>query len=375
VLLTATQAAKWGGAQRLSVASLDRFVARVRGSVLSEWVISRTSLEATMSEIALEDVQSQVPTLQVSLSRVGVTNVEKVIRIQANGTEQLYSARLDCFVDLGPQQKGAHMSRFEEVVNDAIGEVVLGESALRAETLAQHIAEKVRDRQEARRAEVHIEARYPEHKPAPESGIVTQEIYSLLGAAVASEIGTRRLVGVRAQGMTACPCAQGLVEARSRERLLGEGFAEDEIERIFEAVPVATHNQRGLGTLHIGCPEDCVNDIDAQALLAIVEDSMSSEIYELMKRSDEGAVVEKAHRRPRFVEDCVREMVRGVVDRFPILTSRHFISARQENLETIHQHNVTAERFGLLGEIRRELHTGEHSAHHVSMREWLDGRA
>jgi GTP cyclohydrolase IV len=328
-----------------------------------------------MSEITLEDVQSQVPTLTVSLSRVGVTNVEKVIRIKADGEEQLYSARLDCFVDLGPQQKGAHMSRFEEVVNDAIGEVVIGEAALRAETLAQHIAEKVRDRQGARRAEVHIEARYPEHKPAPESGIVTQEIYSLLGVAVASEAGTRRLVGVRAQGMTACPCAQTLVQARSRERLVADGFSDADIARIFEAVPVATHNQRGLGTLHIGCPEDCVNDFDAEALLAIVENSMSSEIYELMKRSDEGAVVEKAHRRPRFVEDCVREMVRGVIERFPILTERHFLSARQENLETIHQHNVTAERFGLVGEIRRELDSGEHSPHQVSMREWLDGRA
>jgi GTP cyclohydrolase-4 len=328
-----------------------------------------------MSEITLEDVQAQVPGLQVSLSRVGVTNVEKVIRIQANGTEQLYSARLDCFVDLGPLQKGAHMSRFEEVVNDAIGEVVLGESALRAETLAQHIAEKVRDRQGARRAEVHIEARYPEHKPAPESGILTQEIYSLLGVAVASEVGTRRLVGVRAQGITACPCAQTLVQARARERLADGGFTDEDIERIFDAVPVATHNQRGLGTLHIGCPEDCDTDIDAQVLLAIVEDSMSSEIYELMKRSDEGAVVEKAHRRPRFVEDCVREMVRGVVQGFPALTDRHFVSARQENLETIHQHNVTAERFGLLGEMRSELRSGEHSAHHVSMREWLDGAA
>jgi GTP cyclohydrolase IV len=328
-----------------------------------------------MSEITLEDVQAQTPTLAVSLSRVGVTNVEKVIRIEANGSEQLYSARLDCFVDLGPQQKGAHMSRFEEVVNDAIGEVVIGEAALRAETLAKHIAEKIRDRQDARRAEVHIEARYPEHKPAPESGIVTQEIYSLLGVAVASEIGTRRLVGVRAQGMTACPCAQKLVEGRSRERLTADGFSEDEIDRIFDAVPVATHNQRGLGTLHVGCPEDCDNDIDAEVLLAIVEDSMSSEIYELMKRSDEGAVVEKAHRRPRFVEDCVREMVRGVIGGLPILTDRHFVSARQENLETIHQHNVTAERFGLVGEMRRELQTGEHSEHHVSMREWLDGRA
>jgi GTP cyclohydrolase IV len=328
-----------------------------------------------MSEITLVDVQAQVPSLAVSLSRVGVTNVEKVIRIQANGSEQLYSARLDCFVDLGPQQKGAHMSRFEEVVNDVIGDVVIGESALRAETLAQHIAERVRDEQGARRAEVHIEARYPEHKPAPVSGIPTQEIYSLLGVAVASEAGTRRLVGVRAQGMTACPCAQKLVEARARERLADGGFSAADVARILEAVPLATHNQRGLGTLHIGCPEDCVTDIAAESLLAIVENSMSSEIYELMKRTDEAAVVEKAHRRPRFVEDCVREMVRGVVESFPELTERHFVSARQENLETIHQHNVTAERFGLLGEMRLELTSGEHSAHHLSMREWLDGRA
>src|ERR687898_1380125 len=329
-----------------------------------------------MSDFRLvEDVQEQAPALQVSLSRVGVTNVEKITRIDAGDGETLYSAKLDCFVDLGPLQKGAHMSRFEEVVNDAIGEVVLSKRVFRAETLAMHVAEKARDRQGARRAEVRLEARYPEHKPAPVSGIQTQELYTLLGTAVASEAGTRRLIGVRAQGMTACPCAQGLVQASARERLIDDGFGEEDIEKIFEAVPVATHNQRGLGTLLIGCPEDCVNDIDAERLLAVVEESMSSEIYELMKRTDEGAVVEKAHRRPRFVEDCVRESVRGVMDGFPELTERHFVYARQENLETIHQHNVVAERFGLLGELRREEASGEPSPHHVSTREWLEGRA
>ena len=141
------------------------------------------------------------------------------------------------------------MSRFEEVVNDAIGEVVLSRARLPRRDAREHIAEQVRDRQGARRAEVRLEARYPEHKPAPVSGIETQEIYTLLGTAVAAEAGTRRLIGVRAQGMTACPCAQGLVQARSRERLLERRLRRDEIERIFEAVPVATHNQRGLGTL------------------------------------------------------------------------------------------------------------------------------
>jgi GTP cyclohydrolase I/GTP cyclohydrolase-4 len=183
------------------------------------------------------------------------------------------------------------------------------------------------------------------------------------------------MIGVAAQGMTACPCAQQLVAGAARERLGGDGFSDDEIERIFDAVPVATHNQRGLGTLHIGCPEDCDTDLDAADLLAIVEDSMSSEIYELMKRSDEGAVVEKAHRRPRFVEDCVREAIRGVLEDLGGLTDRHFVFARQENLETIHQHNVVAERFGLLGELRREAQTGEHLTHHTGVREWLDGGA
>jgi GTP cyclohydrolase I/GTP cyclohydrolase-4 len=61
-----------------------------------------------------------------------------------------------------------------------------------------------------------------------------------------------------------------------------------------------------------------------------------------------------------------------VIDRLPQLTDDHWVSSRQENLETIHQHNVVAERFGLLGELRREVASGEHLAHHTSMREWLD---
>lgn len=318
------------------------------------------------------DVQNRRPAIHLSLSRVGVTGVEKVIRIGPPGAEQLFHARLECFVDLGPRQKGAHMSRFEEVVNDAIGEVIVGGSAFHAEHLAQRIAETVRERQEAMRAEVTIAARYPEHKPAPVSGIRTQEMYTVHGSAVATGRGTRRLVGVAAQGMTACPCAQELVAGRARERLAAEGFTADEIGRILEAVPVATHNQRGLGTLWIGCVEDQPIELEAGTLLEIVEGSMSSEIYELMKRSDEGAVVEKAHRRPRFVEDCVREAVSGVIARFGELDDGTFVMSRQENLETIHQHNVVAERFGLLGELRREAATGEHLPHHTSMREWLD---
>jgi GTP cyclohydrolase IV len=320
------------------------------------------------------DVQARRPATHMSLARVGVTGVEKVIRIRANGSEQLFYAELECFVDLGPEQKGAHMSRFEEVVNEAIDAVILGE-AFKAETLAAHIAERVRDRQDGRRAEVTIAARYPEHKETPVSGVPTQEIYTLYGSAVASERGTRRLVGVEAQGMTACPCAQELVMDRAQERLAEDGFTDDEIARVFEAVPVATHNQRGIGTLWIGCPEGCDEPVEAQSLLEIVEAGMSSEIYELMKRSDEQEVVEKAHLQPRFVEDCVREMVRMAVERFRRFGEHAFVGARQENLETIHKHNVVAECHGLLGELERELSGDGRAARHLTMREWLHSPA
>jgi GTP cyclohydrolase IV len=320
---------------------------------------------------AAPDVQAGVPATQVSLSRVGVTGVEKVIRVEADGRENLFYAELECFVDLEPRQAGVHMSRFEEIVGEAIDEVVLGE-AFRAEVLAAHVAAKVRERQGGQRAEVSLTARYPEIVKTPKSGKPTQEIYVLFGTAVASAEGTRTLTGVQAQGMTACPCAQEMVAGLARERLAEQGFDADEIERIVGVVPIATHNQRGIGTLHVGCPEGGPAWIDAPQLLHIVESSMSSEIYELMKRPDEMAVVVKAHENPRFVEDCVREMIRQVVEGYPELPDEAFVMARQENFETIHRHNVVAERYGTLGELRAELASGDHSPHHRTMREWLD---
>ncbi len=316
------------------------------------------------------DAQAELPRTQLSLTRVGVTGVEKVLRV----SEELYYAELECFVDLNPRQAGVHMSRFEEVFNEAIDEVVLGE-AFKTETLAAHLASLVRERQGGMRAEVTIEARYPETVSAPVSGLPTQELYTLFGTAVSSEHGTRTLTGVQAQGMTACPCAQGLVSDRARERLAAKGLEPALIDDVLDTVPIATHNQRGIGRLHLGRPEGSTAVIDARDLVRIVEQSMSSEIYELMKRSDELSVVERAHARPRFVEDCVREMVRRVIETYPDLEDDGFVCARQQNLETIHRHDVVAERTGRVSEIRAEIASGDHSRHHLTMREWLEAPA
>jgi GTP cyclohydrolase IV len=315
---------------------------------------------------ASPDLQASAPEVRIGLSRAGVTGVQKAVRMQHGDQDALVSAEIDCFVDLDPAQKGVHMSRFPELFEEAIDELVIPEKLL-VENLAEHIARQIVDRQEALRAEVRIAARYPIERLTPVTGLTTQELVTLVGIASASPTDSRRVVGVEATGINACPCAQGLVRDQAAERLGEAGFDTVDVERILELVPLATHNQRGRGTLYLGT----ALRLDAEDLVGIVERSMSSPIYELLKRPDELFVVEHAHLSPRFVEDSVRLMVRGAIDDYPELEDEDFVLARQINFETIHNHDVLAERFGTVGEVRGELANGEHSLAHTDLRDWL----
>jgi GTP cyclohydrolase I/GTP cyclohydrolase-4 len=313
-----------------------------------------------------DDLQASEPDVRLGLSRAGVAGASKAIRISYGGVEQQIAADIECTVDLDPSQKGVHMSRFPELFEEAIEEVVIGEAFL-IEVLAEHIAAHIVERQRALRAHVHISARYPIQRTTPVTGLPTQEMVELIGIAAASARGVRRLVGVEAAGINACPCAQGLVRGRASERLLEAGFDDGDVERILELVPIATHNQRGRGTLYVGTQAS----VNAEQLVGLVEGSMSAPVYELLKRPDELFVVEHAHLQPRFVEDSVRIALKGVLDSYPALDDSDFVFSRQVNLETIHTHDVLAERFGTVGELRRELEHGGPLEHHTGLDEWL----
>jgi GTP cyclohydrolase-4 len=320
----------------------------------------------TESRELLDDLQASTPEVRLGLSRAGVQGVAKAIRLRWGGAEKLISAEIDCFVDLDPSQKGVHMSRFPELFGEAIDEVVIGEAFL-VEELAEHIAQHIVGRQKAGRAEVRIAARYPLERRTPVTGLPTQEMISIIGIAAATESRVRRIVGVEATGINACPCAQGLVRGKSSERLLEAGFEAMDVERILELVPLATHNQRGRGTLYVGSD----HPVNAEQLAGIVEGSMSSPIYEVLKRPDELFVVEHAHLQPRFVEDSVRISLQATLEHYPDLKDEDFVLARQLNFETIHSHDVLAERYGTVGELRGELDDGEPAARHTELREWL----
>jgi GTP cyclohydrolase IV len=259
-----------------------------------------------------------------------------------------------------------HMSRFPELFGEAIDEVVIGEAFL-VETLAEHIARHIVDRQGALRAEVRIDAQYPLERRTPVSDLRTQEIATLIGIAAATPDRVRRVVGVEATGINACPCAQGLIRGAAADRLREAGFADGDVGRILELVPLATHNQRGRGTLLVGTDAT----INAEHLVHIVEHSMSSPVYALLKRPDELFVVEHAHLQPRFVEDSVRVALKQTLDDYPRLDAEDFVFSRQVNLETIHDHDVLAERAGTVAELRNELETGEPAPRQTELRDWL----
>jgi GTP cyclohydrolase IV len=317
-------------------------------------------------KLLTHDLQASRPEVRLGLSSAGVKGVAKAIRLRWGSSEKLISAEIDCTVDLAASQKGVHMSRFPELFEEAIEEVVIGE-ALLVEVLAEHIAQHIAERQRALRAEVRIRARYPLERRTPVTRLATQETVVLVGIAAASSAGVRRVIGVEATGINACPCAQGLVRNQASERLLEAGFDDGDVERILELVPLATHNQRGRGTLYVGTEQP----LNAEHLVDIVESSMSAPVYALLKRPDELFVVEHAHLQPRFVEDSVRIALASTLERYPGLGDGDFLYSQQLNFETIHDHDVVAERHGTVGELRDELDSGERPARHTTLDEWL----
>ena len=311
------------------------------------------------------DMQASTPPVELALSRAGVTGVQKAIRIPRGSAETVMAAEIECTVDLARGQKGVHMSRFPEVFDEAIGAAVLGEARI-VEEIAEVIARQIVERQSAVRAEVRITARWPMRRTTPVTGLATQEMVSLIGIAAATEHNSKRVVGVEATGINACPCAQGLVAGRAAERLAEAGFDATDIEQILQLVPIATHNQRGRGTLLVGT----ANAIDAETLVDLVERSMSAPVFELLKRPDELFIVEHAHLQPRFVEDSVRVALKSLLDEVPGLADDDFVLSRQVNLETIHDHEVLAERWGTVGELRTEI-GGDAAPRQTTLADWL----
>jgi len=320
--------------------------------------------------------QEESPEVRLSLNRVGVSSVRRIVQLEIDGQPRVFNGEFTMVADLAPDKAGVHMSRFSEILEEATLDVLAETSApARIERLVEAIAREIVGSQRAIRADVRLRADFGLERWTPVSGKRGEETYTLIGIAHADERGTRRVVGVEAEGMTACPCAQLMVREHSMHELTDAGFTEEEARRALDALPVATHNQRGRGSVLIGVDDARADAIRAEDLVEIVESSMSSETYDLLKRPDEFFIVNKAHHNPKFVEDVVRGILARSLDMYADLGDDTFVFASQVNYESIHKHDAFAEGFGLFGELREELRSGKYVTTKTDLAAWLRTRA
>lgn len=319
--------------------------------------------------------QEEEPDVKLSINRVGVSSVKRMVRLNVGGRETVFNGEFTMVADLAPDRAGVHMSRFSELLEEATLDVLARtDKPGRIEDVVTQIAREIVDSQKALRADVRLRADFGLERWTPVSGKRSEETYKLVGVAHADHSGVRRAIGVEAEGMTACPCAQLMVREHSLRELMDAGFSEADANRALDALPVATHNQRGLGTVLLGTGDDRDLDIRAEDLVEIVENAMSSETYDLLKRPDEFFIVNKAHHNPKFVEDVVRGIMSGVLDVYADFPDHAFLKATQVNYESIHKHDAFAEAFGTFGEMRRELRTGAYDGVKTDLATWLGTR-
>ncbi|MBI5001532.1 MAG: GTP cyclohydrolase I FolE2 [Euryarchaeota archaeon] len=294
----------------------------------------------------LSDVQSRRPSARFKLTRVGVTGVKKPISIERPGKTVMLTATIDMYVDLPATQKGSHMSRNVEVLDEAVDRT-FSKPGKSLEDLAKGLAaELLRRHDYASSAEVQVAADYFLDKKAP-SGRKTTEVYRLTASAKGTRDGrsakVKKSIGVEVVGMTACPCAMEGV----REHMRGK---HPEHSRALSKLPAITHNQRNVAMLRLDVPDG--HDIEADTLIEIVEGALSTPTREILKRKDEAALVYAAHANPKFVEDVVRDILGHVLARYPRLPDDVGISVRSESEESIHKHSAFAERVTTIGELR-----------------------
>ncbi|HQD27090.1 MULTISPECIES: GTP cyclohydrolase MptA [Methanoculleus] len=309
----------------------------------------------------LPDVQSSLPEVRINLTRVGVKNVKKLVEVARPGKRPvIFISVFDVFVDLPGSLKGANLSRNFEVIDDVLQHAIDGD-VNGIEELCSAVARKLLDRHEyAERTEVRMRSQFMVRRETPVSETSCHEVVNVHASAVAQRNDgnpiIRKSIGAEVTGMTACPCAQNIMKDHALHVLENLGVEEEKIEAFFKEVPMATHNQRGRGFLCIETDDD--QHVSLEKIIKILKDSMSARIYELLKRGDESYVVMEAHKNPRFVEDCVREMARKVIAQFRYLPGDTVVTIKQTNEESIHQHNAYAERKATIAELVAEMDKG-----------------
>ncbi|AKA49489.1 hypothetical protein IX51_10730 [uncultured archaeon] len=293
--------------------------------------------------IKYPDVQGTKPDIPMAIQKVGVKGVLYPIIIRRGEREiHLYST-IDVFVDVPASRKGADLSRTIEAIENVTDQPA---KVSGVEFLAEDIAEKVLSKfPYSTRSEVHLEADYFSER-SPEDGKKHMVKYRIISRSVASKDSSVTSIGIIVHGINACPCAMETTRAMTGEEFPLEGD-------ILAKIPSITHNQRNTVTVVI--QTDRAHQLEIDDLIDIAEKPVNGPLVSVLKRRDEGELVYKAHKNPKFVEDIVREVAESIAISYPDFPEDYGVEITSESDESIHPHNAFAKVHSTFGELRKSL--------------------
>jgi GTP cyclohydrolase I len=253
----------------------------------------------------LTDTQAEEPTSEfdVAIDKVGVRNFELplTIAVRDDGSQEV-SAEIDVGVNLSKAQRGAHLSRFIELIEE------YRESRFHIDSVAE-ILERTSELQEAPNAYVDMEFTYFMEKESPLSqkrGLMNFDC-GFGGMIKDGEI--THWITADVPITTLCPCSK----KNSHE---------------------GAHNQRALVSTKVVIEER----VWLEELIELIEAQGSSELYSVLKREDEAFVTDEAYENPKFVEDVVRDISVAISDH----EQMHEFYVDCTSFESIHNHDAYA---------------------------------
>jgi GTP cyclohydrolase IB len=252
---------------------------------------------------AMPDVQALHDLRNVAIDRVGVKDVTYPIRLKTpEGGEQQTVATVNMYVSLPHHQKGTHMSRFLEVLNE------YAENALTPDCFPK-VAKAICEKLNASEAHFQAEFTYFIKKFAPVSKAPGLMDYRVRFECV-SNGHDDFIMSVAAPATSLCPCSK-------------------------EISAYGAHNQR----CRIEAQVRITERVWIEEVVKYLEQAASTEVFAVLKRPDEKWVTEAAYDNPKFVEDIVRDLALLLEgdDRIS------WYSINSENFESIHNHNAYAQ--------------------------------
>ncbi|MEU1427347.1 GTP cyclohydrolase FolE2 [Nocardia sp. NPDC005746] len=254
----------------------------------------------------LQDVQAAPDVRGIPLDEVGIEGLRYPVLISnGQGDKRETVATANMSVSLDPGVKGAHLSRFIEVLHSWREQ--LGAAS------AVGIADDLRERMGSTRARVHMAFPYFLERSAPVTGAPAFVEYNCAVSAVSAREGSSLTLQVVVPVTSVCPCSKAISDR-------------------------GAHNQRGWITIDVR-PADHPTDLWFDELIAIAEAAGSSPVYALLKRPDERHVTMAGYDNPVFVEDMVRNVAQALANSNRIGAYR----IRAVNDESIHNHAAFAE--------------------------------